>query len=63
MVIEPIGTAIIFHLIVKRLNKREKIRTALNGSFVAGVIMLFFCIVWRMVYTLSEYFAWGILLC
>ena len=62
MVIEPIGTAIILHLIVKRLNEREKIRTALNGSFVAGVIMLFFCTVWLMVHALSEYFAWGIFL-
>ena len=41
VVINPVGTAPIFLAISPHLNKRQKIRTALEGSFVAGAIMLF----------------------
>ena len=52
VVIDPVGTAPIFLAITTHLNKRQKIRTALEGSFVAGAIMLFFalCGVWILHY-------------
>ena len=39
VVIDPVGTAPIFLAITTHLNKRQKIRTALEGSFVAGAIL------------------------
>ena len=42
VVIDPVGTAPIFLAITTHLNKRQKILTALEGTFVAGAIMLFF---------------------
>ena len=52
VVIDPVGTAPIFLAITTHLNKRQKIRTALEGTFVAGAIMLFFalCGVWILHY-------------
>ena len=52
VVIDPVGTAPIFLAITTHLNKRQKIRTALEGTFVAGAIMLFFalCGVWILNY-------------
>ena len=44
VVIDPVGTAPIFLAITTHLNKRQKIRTALEGTFVAGAIMLFFAL-------------------
>jgi small neutral amino acid transporter SnatA (MarC family) len=38
VVIDPVGTASIFLAITTHLNKRKKICTALEGSFVAGAI-------------------------
>ena len=40
VVIDPVGTAPIFLAITTHLNKRQKIRTALEGTFVAGGIIL-----------------------
>ena len=50
--IDPVGTAPIFLAFSTHLNKRQKIRTALEGSFVTGAIMLFFaiCGVWSLHY-------------
>ena len=42
VVIDPVGTAPIFLAITTHLNKRQKIRTALEGTIVIGAIMLFF---------------------
>ncbi|MDC0967102.1 MarC family protein [Alphaproteobacteria bacterium] len=52
VVIDPVGTAPIFLAITTHLNKRQKIRTALEGTFVAGAIMLFFalCGMWILHY-------------
>jgi multiple antibiotic resistance protein len=52
VVIDPIGTAPIFLAITTHLNKRQKIRTAREDTFVAGAIMLFFalCGVWILHY-------------
>ncbi|MDB0013890.1 MarC family protein [Alphaproteobacteria bacterium] len=52
VVINPVGTAPIFLAITTHLNKRQKIRTALEGTFVAGAIMLFFalCGMWILHY-------------
>ena len=52
VVIDPVGTAPIFIAITTHLNKRQKIRTALEGSLVAGAIMIFFalCGVWILHY-------------
>ena len=38
VVIDPVGTASIFLAITTHLNKRQKICTALEGSFVADAI-------------------------
>ena len=52
LVIDPVDTTPIFLAITSHLNKRQKIRTALEGTFVAGAIMLFFalCGVWILHY-------------
>jgi len=52
VVIDPVGTAPIFLAITTHLNKPQKIRTALEGSLVAGAIMIFFalCGVWILHY-------------
>jgi multiple antibiotic resistance protein len=52
VVIDPVGTAPIFLAITTHLNKRQKIRAALERTFVAGAIMLFFavCGVWILHY-------------
>jgi multiple antibiotic resistance protein len=52
VVIDPVGTAPIFLAITTHLNKRQKISTALEGTFIAGSIMLFFalCGVWILHY-------------
>ena len=61
VVIDPVGTAPIVIAITKHLNKRQKIRAALEGTFVAGAIMLFFCAVRNVDSALSEYFTYRIL--
>ena len=52
VVIDPVGTASIFLAVTTHLNKRQTIRTALEGTFVAGAIMLFFALygVWILHY-------------
>jgi len=68
VVIDPVGTAPIFPAITTHLNKRQKIRTALEGSFVAGAIMpvCALCGVWILHYlniSLTAFrFAGGIIL-
>ena len=44
VVIDPVGTAPIFLAIKTHLNKRQKIQTALEGSFIASAIMLSFAL-------------------
>ena len=63
VVIDPVGTAPVFLAITTHLNKRQKIRSALHGTFVAGAIMLFFCGLWRVNSALSEYFTYRISSC
>ena len=52
VVVDPVGTAPIFLAITTHLNKGQKIRIALEGSLVAGAIMIFFalCGVWILHY-------------
>jgi multiple antibiotic resistance protein len=52
VVIDPVGNAPIFLSITTHLNKRQKIRVALEGTFYATFIMLFFslCGVWILQY-------------
>ena len=63
VVIDPVGTAPIFLAITTHLNKRQKIRTALEGTFVAGAIVLFLCGLRCMNFALSEYFTYRISSC
>ncbi len=60
VVIDLVDTAPIFLAFTTHLNKRQKICTALKGTFVAGVIVLFFCSLRRMDFALSEYFTYRI---
>ena len=52
VVIDPIGNSPIFLAITAHLSKRQKIRTAIEGSIVAAAIMLFFalCGAWILHY-------------
>lgn len=52
VVIEPIGNSPIFLTITAHLSKRQKIRTAIEGSIVAAAIMLVFalCGAWILHY-------------
>ena len=52
VVIDPIGNLPIFLAITAHLSKRQKIRTAIEGSIVAAAIMLFFalCGAWILHY-------------
>ena len=42
IVIDPIGSTPIFLVVTEHLNIKEKIRTALHGTFIATLILLFF---------------------
>ena len=42
IVIEPIGSTPIFLVVTEHLDVKEKIKTALHGSFIATLILLFF---------------------
>lgn len=52
VVIDPVGTSPVFLPITPHLNKHQKIRAALEDSFVASAITLFFalCGVWILHY-------------
>ena len=42
IVIDPIGSTPIFLVVTEHLNIKEKIKTALHGTFIATLILLFF---------------------
>ena len=42
IVIDPIGSTPIFLVVTEHLNVKEKIKTALHGTFIATLILLFF---------------------
>jgi multiple antibiotic resistance protein len=42
IVIDPIGNTPIFLVVTEHLNVKEKIKTALHGTFIATLILLFF---------------------
>ena len=42
IVIDPIGSAPIFLVVTEHLSIKEKIKTALHGTFIATLILLFF---------------------
>ena len=42
IVIDPIGSTPIFLVVTEHLDVKEKIKTALHGSFIATLILLFF---------------------
>ena len=42
IVIDPIGTTPIFLVVTEHLDLKEKIKTALHGTFIATLILLFF---------------------
>ena len=42
IVIDPIGSTPIFLVVTEHLNIKEKIKTALHGTFIATIILLFF---------------------
>jgi multiple antibiotic resistance protein len=42
IVIDPIGSTPIFLVVTEHLNAKEKIKTALHGTFIATLILLFF---------------------
>ena len=42
IVIDPIGSTPLFLVVTEHLNIREKIKTALHGTFIATLILLFF---------------------
>ena len=42
IVIDPIGSTPIFLVVTEHLDVREKIKTALHGTFIATLILLFF---------------------
>ncbi|MDB2469656.1 hypothetical protein N9X39_06300 [Alphaproteobacteria bacterium] len=44
VVIDSVGTASILPAITRHLSKQRKIRTALEGIFVADAIMIFFAL-------------------
>jgi multiple antibiotic resistance protein len=52
VVIDPIGNSPIFLAVTAHLSKRQKIRTAVEGSIVAAAVMLFFalCGAWILHY-------------
>jgi multiple antibiotic resistance protein len=56
VVIDQIGNSPIFLAITAHLSKRQKIRTAIEGSIVAVAIMLFFalCGAWILQYLASS---------
>lgn len=63
MVIDPVGTGPVFLAITTHLNKRQKIRIALDGKFVAGTVILFFAVCGVWLFALSEYFTYRISSC
>jgi len=62
VVIDPIGNLPIFLAITAHLSKRQKIRTAIEGSIVAAAIMLFFalCGAWILHYLAISFSAFKI---
>jgi len=42
IVIDPIGSTPLFLVVTEHLNVKEKIKTALHGTFIATLILLFF---------------------
>ena len=62
VVIDPIGNSPIFPAITAHLSKRQKIRTAIEGSIVAAAIMLFFalCGAWILHYLAIAFSAFKI---
>ena len=62
VVIDPIGNSPIFLAITAHLSKRQKIRTAIEGSIVAAAIMLFFalCGAWILHYLATSFSAFKI---
>ncbi|MDB4851998.1 MarC family protein [Alphaproteobacteria bacterium] len=62
VVIGPIGNSPIFLAITAHLSKRQKIRTAIEGSIVAAAIMLFFalCGAWILHYLAISFSAFKI---
>jgi multiple antibiotic resistance protein len=42
IVIDPIGSTPIFLVVTEHLDVKEKIKTALHGTFIATLILLFF---------------------
>ena len=62
VVIDPIGNSPIFLAITAHLSKRQKIRTSVEGSIVAAVIILFFalCGAWILHYPAISFSAFKI---
>lgn len=62
VIIDPIGNSPIFPAITAHLPKRQKIRTAIEGSIVAAPIMLFFalCSAWILHYLTISFSAFKI---
>ena len=62
VVIDPIGDSPIFLATTAHLSKRQKIRTAIEGSIVAAAIMLFFalCGAWILHYLAISFSAFKI---
>jgi multiple antibiotic resistance protein len=50
IVIDPIGSTPIFLVVTEHLDAKEKIKTALHGTLIATLILLFFGLLCRVLY-------------
>ena len=51
IVIDPIGSTPVFLVITEHLSIKEKIKTALHGTFIATLILLFFALLGNAILT------------